>query len=71
MKQRLVEFKDRKESELLVFIKAKDLSAYILFISCKSPVKYRYSPLNRLINNSLDIIQLLYEANELDIRSPI
>ena len=71
MKQRLVEFKDRKESELFLFIKAKDLSAYILLISGKSIVKYRYSLLNPLINNSLDIIQLLYEANELDIRSPI
>lgn len=71
MKQTLVEFIDRKESELLVFIKAKDLSTYILLISGKSPVKYRYSLLNPLINNSLDIIQLLYEANELDIRSPI
>lgn len=70
MKQTLIEFKDRKESELLVFIKAKDLSTYILLISGKSPVKYRYSLLNPLINNSLDIIQLLYEANELDIRSP-
>ena len=71
MKQRLVEFKDRKESELLVFIKAKDLLAYILLISGKSPVKYRYSLLNSLINNSLDIIQLLYEANELNIRNYI
>ena len=40
MKQRLVEFKDRKESELLVFIKPKDLSVYILLFSSKSPVKY-------------------------------
>ena len=29
MKQKLNENDDRKESELLVFIKAKDLSAYI------------------------------------------
>ena len=71
MKQKLVEFKDRKESELLVFIKAKDLSAYILLISGKSQVKYWYSLLNLLINNLFDIIQLLYEANELDMRSPI
>ena len=56
MKQRLVEFKDRNESELSVFIKAKDLSAYILLISYKSPVKYRYSLFNLLINNSLDTI---------------
>ena len=40
MKQRLVEFKDRKENELLVFLKTKDLSAYILLISGKSTVKY-------------------------------
>ena len=68
MKQRLNVSDDRKESELLVFIKAKDLSSYILLISGKSPVKYRYSLLNPLINESLEIIQLLYEANELDIK---
>ena len=71
MKLRLNESGDEKESELLVFIKVKDLSAYILLISGKSQVKYWYSPLNPLINNSLDIIQLLYEANELDIRNPV
>ncbi|MDY4182982.1 MAG: four helix bundle protein [Candidatus Onthovivens sp.] len=68
MKQRLNENDERKESELLVFIKAKDLSAYILLISGKSPVKYRYSLLNPLINNSLEIIELLYEANELELK---
>lgn len=68
MKQRLNKNGDRKESELLVFIKAKDLSSYILLISGKSPVKYRYSLLNPLINSSLEIIELLYEANELSIK---
>ena len=68
MKQRLNENDERKESELLVFIKAKDLSAYILLISGKSPVKYRYSLLNPLINSSLEIIELLYEANELELK---
>jgi hypothetical protein len=29
---------NRKESELLVFMKAKDLSAYIILVSAKSPV---------------------------------
>lgn len=41
MKQRLNENIERNESELLAFIKAKDLSACILLISGKSPVKYR------------------------------
>ncbi len=67
MEQQLVN-NERKESELLVFIKAKNLSSYILLISGKSPVKYRYSLLNPLINSSLDIIQLLYEANELEMK---
>ena len=68
MKQRMKEVNEKIESELLVFIKVKDLSAYILIISGKSPVKYRYSLLNPLINGSLDMIGLLYEANELDMK---
>ena len=68
MRQRINTNGEREESELLVFIKVKDLAEYILLISGKSPVKYRYSLLNPLINNSLDTIQLLYEANELDIK---
>ncbi len=38
MKQILKEKEVRKESELLVFIKAKKLTEYILTISGKSPV---------------------------------
>ena len=45
MKQRLNN-EERQESELLVFVKTKDLASYILLISGKSPVKYRYSLLN-------------------------
>ncbi len=68
MKQRLNENGERKESALLVFIKAKDSSVYILLISGKSSVKYRCSLLNPLINNSLEIIELLCEANELELK---
>ncbi len=67
MKQNLNENVERKETELLVFIKAKDLCAYILKASAGSPVRYRYSLLNPLINDSLEIIQILYMANELSI----
>ena len=31
--------------------------------SSKAPVKYRYSVLNPLISDSLDIVRLLYEAS--------
>ena len=58
----------RKESELLVFVKLKDLISYILKTCSKSPVKYRYSITNNLINNSLAIIENLYIANDMDIR---
>lgn len=58
----------RKETDLLVFIKAKNLAEYILLISGRSPVKYRYSLLNNLIKSSLDVIELLYEANELQLK---
>lgn len=68
MKQNQNEAGEIKESELLVFIKVKDLSAYILLMCDKSPVKYRCSLLNPLINNSLEIIELLYEANELELK---
>ena len=67
MKQRLNN-EERQESELLVFVNAKDFASYILLISGKYPVKYRYSLLNPLINNSLEIIELLYEANGLEMK---
>ena len=67
MKQILKEKEVRKESELLVFVKAKKLTEYIINISGKSPVKYRYSILNHLINECLDLIHFLYEANELNV----
>ncbi len=38
----------KKESELLVFQKAKRLAAYLMGASSKAPVKYRYSVLNPL-----------------------
>ena len=68
MKQSLNESMERKETELLVFVKAKDLCAYILRISARSPAKYRFSLLNPLIGDSLDVIRDLYMANDLDVR---
>ena len=47
-------------------MKVKDLSAYILLVSGKSPVKCRYSILNPLISACLAIIELLYGANDMD-----
>ena len=65
---RMKKKEERRENEMLVFVKVKDLDGYILKASATSPVKYRYSILNTLIQDSLDILSLLYDANELDVK---
>ncbi len=70
MKQALKEKGPRKETELLVFVKAKKLAEYVMEASSKAPVKFRYSVLNPLINDCLDLIRFLYEANELPVGDP-
>lgn len=66
MRQRVGDDGRRKESELLVFQKAKKLAIYVMGVSSKAPVKFRYSVLNPLIGDSLDIVRLLYEANAIE-----
>ena len=70
MKQRLVDEGEKKESELLVFQKAKKLARYVMAVSSKAPVKLRYSVLNPLIRDSLDVVRLLYEANAISKGKP-
>lgn len=70
MNQILKEKPQRKETELLVFVKAKKLTEYVMQISAKAPVKFRYSVLNPLIKECIDMIHLLYEANELKVDDP-
>lgn len=67
MKQKLVK-PQKHETELIVFIKAKQLTEYITRISAVAPVKYRYSLLNRLLGECYDMLHLLFEANELDLK---
>ena len=62
--------KERKETELLVFVKVKALAKYILEVCGKAAVKYRYSLLNPLITDTLDILRLLFEANEISLKDP-
>ena len=54
-----------KKSELLVITETKRLIDYIFTITEKSPKKFRYSLLTKMHNLLLDIIELLYEANNL------
>ena len=48
----------------MVITKAKNLSDYILTITQKSPKQFRFSLVGRLQNYALDIVELLYEAND-------
>ena len=52
------------QSDLMVITKAKNLSDYILTITQKSPKQFRFSLVGRLQNYALDIVELLYEAND-------
>ena len=55
----------QKQSELLVITKAKDLCAYIMTITQKSPKRFRFTFVSRLQNYSLDIIENLTLANDI------
>lgn len=48
---------------MAVFTHAKKLSEYIFVISEKSPVKFRWNIVSRLLNTSVDVIENLYHAN--------
>ena len=53
----------KKESELSVIVKAKDLASHMFTITEKSPKKFRFTLISRLQNLSLHIVESLYRAN--------
>ena len=55
------------KSELTVVTKAKDLCAYIITITQKSPKQFRFTFVTRLQNLALDVIEKIYFANEVYI----
>jgi len=54
----------KKQHEMSVVMKAKDLCRYVMTITEKSPKQYRFTFTSRLQNLALDIIQNLYRAND-------
>lgn len=54
----------KKQSELLVITRSKDLCSYIMTVTQKSPRHFRYTFVNRLQNLSLEIIENIYRAND-------
>ena len=53
----------QKKNDLFVVTKTKDLAKYIITVTEKSPVKYRFTLVVRLQNYVLDALESLYLAN--------
>ena len=51
-------------SELTVITRAKELCAYIMTVTQKSPKQFRFTFTSRIQNLSLDVIEKLYRAND-------
>ncbi len=52
------------KSDLYVITLAKKLADYVLQATEKAPKRFRYSYLSKIENVSLEIVMLLYEAND-------
>ena len=55
---------DKKQSELTVITRAKDLCSYIMTVTQKSPKNFRFTYVSRLQNLSMDIIENIFRAND-------
>ena len=55
---------ERKQSELTVITKAKDLCSYVMTVTQKSPKHFRYTFVSKLQNLALSVIENLFRANE-------
>ena len=56
-----------KKSELSIITETKRLIEYIFLITEKSPKKYRYSFITKIHGLLIEIIELLYEANSVEL----
>lgn len=55
---------ERKQSELTVITKAKDLSSYVMTVTQKSPKQFCFTFVTRLQNLALSAIENLFCAND-------
>lgn len=54
----------KKESEMTVITKAKELCSYVMVITQKSPKHFRFTFVTRMQNLALEVIEELYRAND-------
>ena len=57
--------REDKQSELIVITKAKDLCAYVMVTTQKSPKQFRFSYVGRMQSLVLDAMENIIRANEL------
>ena len=62
--QKEIRTQTKKQSELSVITKAKDLCSYVLTVTEKSPKRFRFTLTSKLQSYALNIIENLYRANE-------
>ena len=55
---------ERKQSELTVITKEKDLCSYVMTVTQKSPKHFRYTFVSKLQNLALSVIENLFRAND-------
>ena len=55
---------ERRQSELTVITKAKDLCSYVMTVTQKSPKQFRFTFVSRMQNLSLSMIENLFRAND-------
>ena len=55
---------ERKQSDLTVITKAKDLCSYVMTVTEKSPKQFRFTFVSRLQNLALSAIEKLFRAND-------
>lgn len=59
------------DSELRVILKAKELATHTLRLTSNAnryPKKYRFSLVDKMQNKSMEIYEMLFEANRTDIK---
>lgn len=55
---------EKKQSELTIITKAKDLCSYVMTVTQRSPKHFRYTFVGKLQNLSLSVIENLFRAND-------
>lgn len=55
---------ERKQNELTVITKSKDLCSYVMTVTQKSPKQFRFTFVSRLQNLTLSVIENLFRAND-------